>query len=150
MNFKTDKQTIRDIELFSEKKRQASVFSVYNCLKTKGGQELLLQIFNSPSSDIEFLSNRKKEIQFFIDHDCTLELNSRNIDYIEYYLNLRRVPLKANILDATVDALTNKVSPDNDYFVITESTIHITQLLIDLKKFIEALKSFKQIGRAHV
>ena len=81
---------------------------------TKGGQELLYQIFNSPSSDLDFLTNRKNEIRFFIENDCHLKLNSRNIDYIEYYLNIRRVPLKANILDATVDGISNKIKPDND------------------------------------
>lgn len=143
MSFKIDKQSIRDIELFNERKKQTSVFTFYNCLVTKGGQELLYQIFNSPSSDLDFLTNRKNEIKFFIENDCHLKLNSRNIDYIEYYINIRRVPLRANILDATVDGLSNKINPDNDYFIITESIIHITQLLVDLKKFIKSTESLK-------
>lgn len=143
MSFKIDKQSIRDIELFSERKNQFSVFSFYNCLVSKGGQELLYQIFSSPSSDFEFLTNRRNEIKFFIDNDCHLKLNSRNIDYIEYHLNIRRVPLKANILDATVDGISNKFNPDNDYFIITESILHITQLLLDLRKFIKSTKSLK-------
>lgn len=143
MGFKIDKQSIRDIELFSERKKQTSVFSFYNCLVTKGGQELLYQVFNSPSSDIDFLINRKEEIKFFIEHNCHLKLNSRNIDYIEYYLNIRRVPLRANIIDATVDGISNKINPDNDYFIITESIIHITQLLVDLKNFIKSTDCLK-------
>lgn len=137
MSFKIDKQSIRDIELFPQRKNQVSVFSFYNHTVTKGGQELLYQIFNAPSSDLEFLINRKNEIKFFFENDCHLKLNSRNIDFIEYYLNIRRVPLKANLLDATVDGLSNKFSPDNDYFVIKESIIHITQLILDLDRFIK-------------
>jgi DNA mismatch repair ATPase MutS len=136
MIFKTDSQTIRDLELFGERKNQSSVFSIYNCTKTRGGQDLLYRIFNSPVSDIEFLENRRDEIRFFAENDCRLSLNPRSVDYIEYYLNIRRVPLKANILDATVAGLSNKINPDNDYFVITESIIHIAQLLADLKGFI--------------
>jgi DNA mismatch repair protein MutS len=141
MIFKTDIQTIRDLELFSERRKLPSVFNFYNCLVTKGGQELIYQIFNSPVSDFEFLSDRKGEIKFFIDNDCSLKLNSRNIDFIEYYLNIRRVPLKANLIDATLDGLSNKLSPDNDYFIITECIIHIAQLLTDLKLFIKTVKS---------
>ncbi len=142
MTFDIDKQTIRDIELFSDKKKKPFVFSFYNQSETKGGQELLFEIFHAPSSDIEFLSNRKKEISFFYDTDCSLKLNSRSIDFIEYYLTIRRVPLKANIIDATYDGLSNRFNPDNDYFVITESIIHITQLLIDLDLFIKSAKTF--------
>jgi DNA mismatch repair protein MutS len=142
MSFKFDKQTIRDLELFNNRKNQPSVFSFYNHTVTKGGQELLYQIFNTPSSDYAFLANRKKEIRFFFDNDCYLKLNSRNIDFIEYYLAIRKVPLKANIIDATVDGLSHKFNPKNDYFVITESIIHITQLLSDLKSFIKAAKTF--------
>jgi DNA mismatch repair ATPase MutS len=140
MSFTIDKQTYQDLELFSDKRKQLTVFSIYNCLSTKGGQELLYQIFNSPTADIEFLKNRTAEIQLFHQNKCKLELNSRSIDYIEFYLNIRRTPLKANILDAAFDHVSNKIKPDNDYFVITESIIHISQLLIDLKDFIQTLK----------
>jgi DNA mismatch repair protein MutS len=142
MTFNIDKQTIRDIELFGERKKKPSVFTYYNHTETTGGQELLFEIFNSPSSDIEFLNNRKKEIKFFFDNDIRLDLNSRNADFIEYYLNIKRVPLKANIIDATYDGLSNKLIPDNDYFIITESIIHVTQLLIDLDKFTKSITAY--------
>jgi|WetSurMetagenome_2_1015567.scaffolds.fasta_scaffold115137_1 DNA mismatch repair protein MutS len=143
MIFKTDKQSLIDLELFSHRKESPSVFGFYNGTITKGGQELLYQIFNAPSSDPEFLDNRTKEIKFFFENDCQLKLNSRSIDFIEYYLNIRRVPLKANIIDATIDGLSHKFKPDNDYYIIIESIINITQLLLDLKKFIKAAKKLK-------
>lgn len=143
MIFKTDKQSLRDLELFSHKMESPSVFGFYNGTITKGGQELLYQIFNAPSSDLEFLRNRNNDIRFFFDNDCLLNLNSRSVDFIEYYLNIRRVPLKANIIDATIDGLSNKFKPDNDYFIITESIINIAQLLLDLNKFIKTAKKLK-------
>ena len=92
MSFKVDKQTIKDIELFSEKIGNPSVFSFYNQTVTKGGEYLLYEIFRAPSSDIMFLENRKNEIKFFFDNDCYLKLNSRSIDFIEYYLKSGRTP----------------------------------------------------------
>lgn len=142
MTFSIDKQTIHDLELFGDKKSTHSIINYYNNLETQRGQELLFDLFNSPSLDIEFLNNRKREISIFYDNDCHLNLNSRNADFIEYYLNIRRIPLKANIIDATFDALSNKFTPDNDYFIITESIIHVTQLLIDLDQFTKAIKAF--------
>jgi len=140
MSFTIDKQTYLDLELFSERRKQSAVFSIYNSLSTKGGQELLYQIFNAPTSDIEFLKNRTADIDLFHLNKCKLELNNRSIDFIEFYLNIKRTPLKANILDAAVDHVANRIKPDNDYFVITESIIHISQLLKDLKDFIQPLK----------
>jgi DNA mismatch repair protein MutS len=143
MGFNIDKQSMHDLELFNERNKQVSVFSFYNCAVTKGGQELLFQIFSSPSSDIEFLTNRKNKISFFFDNECYLKLNPRSIDNIAYYLTIRRDPLRANFIDATVDGLSNKINPSNDYFIISESITIIIQLLIDLKKFIESTKSLK-------
>lgn len=140
MSFSIDKQTYLDLELFSEKRKQTTVFSIYNCLATKGGQELLYQIFNSPVSDFEFLVNRTADIELFYLNQCNIQLNNRSIDFIEFYLNIRRTPLKANIFDAAVDHVAHKLKPDNDYFVITEGLIHISQLLIDLRSFIQTLK----------
>ena len=152
MIFTVDKQTIIDIELYSQKKNQTSIFSFYNNLVTKGGQELLYAIFNNPSIEIEFLENRKKEIKFFFVNDCHLKLNSRSIDFIEYYLNSRRVPLKANIIDATLDGLSNKFNPDGDYFNITQGIIHIAGLLASLNEFIKAAKTLNltKTLRSHI
>ena len=146
MTFKADKQTIKDIELFAEKKGNPSLFSFYNQTITKGGESLLYEIFKAPSSDIEFLENRKNEIKFFVDNGCYLKLNSRSIDFIEYYLNSRRVPLKANIIDATVNAISNKLIPNSDYYTITEGIINISQLLVDLDIFIKEAKSYNIDG----
>ncbi len=141
MTFQVDKQTLKDIQVFNERKSQLSVFTFYNQIETKGGQELLYEIFKAPSSDIKFLENRKREIKFFFENDCHLKLNSRSVDFIEFYLNSRRVPLKANIIDATVNGLSHKFNPDSDYHIITEGIIHITQLLLSLDSFIEIIKS---------
>ena len=146
MSFKVDKQTIKDIELFSEKKGNPSVFSFYNQTVTKGGESLLYEIFRAPSSEIKFLENRKKEIKFFFDNDCYLKLNSRSIDYIEFYLKSSRTPLRANIIDATVNAISNKLIPNSDYYTITEGIIHISQLLVDLDIFIKEVKSYNIAG----
>jgi len=141
--FKTDKQTITDLDIFRFKKDFTSILSFYDETRTKGGQELLFQVFNSPSTDLDFLLNRTNEIKLFFDNDFHLPLNSRSIDYIEYYLNIRRVPLKPNIIDATYNGISHRFNPDNDYYIITESIINITQLLISLKKFINAAQKIQ-------
>jgi DNA mismatch repair ATPase MutS len=142
MTFDLDKQTIRDLELFPEKRNDKSILSVYNRTATIGGRELLYEVFSSPVNNLELLQDRQKEINFFVNNDCFFKLNSGQLDYIEWYLRNQRVPLKDNIIDATVDSVRNKLKPDSDYRTISEGILHIVRLLNKLDLFIEEARLF--------
>lgn len=136
MRFDIDKQTVKDLELFAEKRNDKSVFSVYNRTSTIGGRELLYEIFGSPITDRVSLENRKKEINFFYTNECSIKLPSTDLDYIEWYLKIQRVPLRDNIIDAAVDSVRNKLKPDNDYHTISQGILHIIRLLNKIDLFI--------------
>lgn len=142
MLFDIDKQTIRDLNLFEERTKDKSVFSVYNHSETKGGQEKMYKLFRTPVSDLESLQSRKAEINFFFEHDCALKLKSRHLDFIEHYLINDRVPLRNNIIDAAYDGLCNKLLSNGDYWIISNGILHAIHLLIDLEKFVDEAKSF--------
>lgn len=137
MAFKIDKQTLSDIELFSQNEKMPSIFGFYNRTATIGGQELLYKIIRSPFSDKGFLENRKDEIRFFHNLNNSLKLDRRQLDFIEYYLKSRRVPLKNNFIDAAKSSLANKLKSNNDYYTIGEGIIHLSTLLKDLKEFLQ-------------
>ncbi|TFH39787.1 MAG: hypothetical protein E4G95_00155 [Bacteroidia bacterium] len=140
MAFRIDKQTLSDLGLFSQNEKTPSLFGFYNRTATIGGQEQLYKIIRSPFSDIGFLENRKAEIRFFHNLNDTLKLNRRQLDYIEYYLKSRRVPLKNNFIDAVRNSLANKLKSDNDYYNIGEGIIHLSSLLKDLKEFLQNIQ----------
>jgi DNA mismatch repair ATPase MutS len=142
MTFDIDKQTIKDLELFPDKKKDKSILSAYTRTETIGGRDLLYELFNSPISNLDFLQNRTNEINFFFSNDCSIKLNSGQLDYIEWYLRNQRVPLKDNIIDAAFDSVKNKFKPDSDYHTISEGILHIIRLLNKLNLFIEEAKSF--------
>jgi len=142
MIFDIDKQTIRDLELFPERRNDKSILSVYNRTATIGGKELLYEVFSTPVTNLDFLQNRQNEINFFVTNDSFIKLNSGQLDYIEWYLRNQRVPLKDNIIDATVDSIRNKLKPDSDYYIISEGILHILRLLNKLDLFLEEARSF--------
>ncbi len=142
MPFDIDKQTLKDLEIFPDRKNDNSIYSFYKRTTTVGGQELLHEMFNTPVSDFEFLQNRKNEIDFFFENNLCLELNSDQLDFIEYYLRNQRVPLKGNIIDATFDGVKNKLKLDRDYYTISKGILHIIQLLCKLKLLLAELQSF--------
>jgi DNA mismatch repair protein MutS len=143
MIFDIDKQTIRDLEIFADKRNAKSIYNFYKRTETKGGEESLYEMLNAPVSDLEFLQARKDSICFFINHDCRLILHSRQIDYAEFYLRNRRFPLRDNIIDATFNGISNKFSPDSDYYIISEGVFHIIQFLDDLLTFIKEVESLQ-------
>jgi ABC-type multidrug transport system ATPase subunit len=140
--FDVDKQTIRDLELFPDRRNDNSIYSFYKRTTTVGGQELLHEMFNTPVSDFEFLQNRKSEIAYFFENNLCLELNTDQLDFIEYYLRNQRVPLKDNIIDASFDGIKNKLKLDRDYYTISKGILHIIQLLSKLKLFLTESQSF--------
>lgn len=140
--FKVDKQTIRDLEIFPDRRNDNSLYSFYKRTTTVGGQELLHEMFNTPVSDFEFLQNRKNEIALFFENNLCLELNSDQLDFIEYYLRNQRVPLKDNIIDASFDGVKNLLKLDRDYYTISKGILHIIQLLSKLKLFLAESQSF--------
>lgn len=137
MAFRIDKQTLSDIGLFSQNEKTPSLFGFYNRTSTIGGQEQLYKIISSPFSDKGFLENRKAEIRFFYKLNNSLNLNKRQLDYVEYYLKTRRIPLRNNFIDATKDRLANKLKPGNEYYTIGEGIIHLLGFLKDFKIFLE-------------
>jgi DNA mismatch repair protein MutS len=143
MIFDIDKQTTRDLEIFADKKSAKSIYNFYKRTETNGGQETLHEMIIVPVSDLVFLQDRKDSISFFINHDCLLKLHSRQIDYVEFYLRNRRFPLRDNIIDATFNGISNKLSPDSDYYIISEGVFHIIQFLDDLLKFIKEVESLQ-------
>ena len=140
--FDVDKQTIRDLEILPDRRNDNSIYSFYKRTTTVGGQELLHEMFSNPVSDFEFLQNRKYEIAFFYENNLCLELNSDQLDFIEYYLRNQRVPLKDNIIDASFDGVKNKLKLDRDYYTISKGILHIIQLLNKLKLFLAESQSF--------
>jgi DNA mismatch repair protein MutS len=142
MLFDIDKQTERDLNLFQDRSSDKPIFSIYSHTATKGGQEMMNKLFRTPVSDIELLQGRKDEINFFFAHDCVLKLKSRHLDFIEHYLNIDRIPLRNNIIDATFNGIINKLSENGNYWIISNGILHTVWLLNDLKIFINDTISF--------
>lgn len=136
MFFEVDRQTTRDLNLFDDRSRGRSVFSVYNRTITKGGQEMLYKLFHHPVSDREFLQYRREEINFFFQNNCWLPLQSKQTEFIEHYLTNERVPLRSNFIDAAYNGLMNKLSSDGNYWIISNGIFFTLKLLCDLQEFI--------------
>ncbi len=138
-SFRIDNQTKSDLELFHRDGNSPSLFNHYNRTTTIGGREYLYKIISNPVSDVDYLENRKAEINFFVTAGSFIKLKRRQIDFIEYYLGNRRIPLKGNIIDAARDKFLSLLKPDNDYYVISQGIFSLLHLFKDFKDFFPGL-----------
>ena len=64
MSFKTDKQTLDDLNIFSKPGKE-SVFNIYNHTHTSGGSDILEKLFMFPLDEVHAINKRSLTIQYF-------------------------------------------------------------------------------------
>ncbi|MCD0488363.1 hypothetical protein LPB86_08985 [Pedobacter sp. MC2016-14] len=86
MSFSVDKQTLDDLNIFNKKGRD-SVYGLFNRSRTRGGAEILEQMFRYPLSDAGAINQRSQLIRFFQDSKISFPFKGEWFDLIEQYLS---------------------------------------------------------------
>jgi len=85
MSFSVDKQTLDDLNIFNKKGRD-SVFGLFNHTRTRGGAEIMEQMFRYPLSDAGAINQRLEVIRFFQSTAAAFPFKEEWFDLIEQYL----------------------------------------------------------------
>lgn len=85
MGFKTDKQTLDDLNITGKFKAQ-SVFSLFNDTHTDGGEKLLDAMFQQPLSDVDAINNRSEVFTYFHNKKLLFPFKPSTIQAAETYL----------------------------------------------------------------
>lgn len=85
MSFIADKQTIEDLNLLG-KYRQNSIFSLFNKVKTGGGEKLLGALFQTPLADDETINRRSAIFQYFQSKKIIFPFSNEEFGQMENYL----------------------------------------------------------------
>src|SRR5687768_16616899 len=97
MNFIADKQTLEDLNLLGKFKSN-SIYSLFNKVKTIGGERLLDDMFKKPMLDANAINARTELFKYFQAKNLTLPLDRESFATVENYLS-NYAP--ANIISAT-------------------------------------------------
>ncbi|MBC8984532.1 hypothetical protein H9X96_01930 [Pedobacter sp. N36a] len=133
-NFKMDRQTFRDLNVFNDASGDESIFSFFKATRTLGGKEKILEMMEHPSSDFHLLNGRKSAIKYFYDYKIQLEVKSEQLDLIGYYLKFNKVLSRNNMLDALVDFIGNNST--NDYYIVTKGLEFLISTVKYVSRFI--------------
>ncbi|WP_205512843.1 MutS-related protein [Longitalea arenae] len=85
MGFKTDKQTLDDLNITGKYKAH-SLFSLFNDTHTGGGEKLLELMFQQPLSDALAINQRSDVFKFFHNKKLSFPFNPSTIQAAETYL----------------------------------------------------------------
>ncbi len=139
VGFDLDKQTIKDLEIFVDSRSANSISNFYNQTKTFGGKNFLYQLMKNPITDINELRQRTELIQFIQENDFELKINSGQFEFIEHYQRLNIAPLRNNFVDAFLQNLSYRITPNNNYYIIEYGVQQLGYLFVQLKEKIETL-----------
>jgi len=88
MNFNTDKQTVDELNLLG-KFRQGSVYHLFNEVKTRGGEQLLDQMFRNPLLDATSINQRSSIFHFFQQSNLSFSFDVQQLNIMREYLDVR-------------------------------------------------------------
>jgi DNA mismatch repair protein MutS len=142
LNFELDRQTLKDLDIFSEGSTNHSVFHYYNRTKTSGGKDCLLKIMQHPLTDIKHLRNRVELIRFLASTGFELKINVGQFDFIEHYLRLNIPTLRNNLVDTVFQRLSYLLKPTNEYYLIQKGILQLKFLFNHLKEKLVILNRF--------
>lgn len=86
MNFIADKQTLEDLNLLG-KYKQHSIFSLFNKVKTTGGEQLLSKMFQNPMTDPEAINNQSDIFKYFQSIPTGFPFSNEQFGAMENYLS---------------------------------------------------------------
>lgn len=84
MSFSIDRQTIEELNL-PGKFRSGSVYSLFNHVKTRGGEQLLDKMFLSPLEDPETINERTAVFQFFQREQLSFPFDAGQVGLMREY-----------------------------------------------------------------
>lgn len=139
MKFNIDEQSFRDLNIFSSFSDTEAIVNLFKHTKTIGGREMVIEMMRNASADLKFLSDRTAAISWFLERHIILDINSHQLDLIDHHLKHNKRHLKANLLDATVDFLKNKITAGADYYVVESGLKNFLKLAKFLKEYLQVI-----------
>lgn len=86
MNFSIDAQTLEELNLLG-KFRHGSVYSMFNQVKTRGGEQLLDHMFRTPLTNAVAIVERSSIFRFFQQADTVFPFDAKEISTMREYLD---------------------------------------------------------------
>ena len=147
MSFSADKQTTDDLNLLA-KYKPGSVYSLFNTVRTRGGERLLDEMFRSPLSDHRAINERSDVFRYLSASPVTFPFTGQQISVVEDYVGMGG---NSNGLAMTVSVgrlrLLEAAVNDKRYSIIREGVEATVGFLQGCRDFIGRFAPSGQSGQ---
>lgn len=138
MSFITDKQTLNDLHIFG--RRESAIYNLFNKTQTRGGSQILEELFITPLADIDKINRRSAVIQYFRDQQIAFPFRNEAFDAIEHYLENTD---ERTLLNADEDTLQRKLrnymGADTEYAWLHNGVIALIEVINGLHDFLQSI-----------
>lgn len=144
MGFIADKQTLDDLNVLGKYKPN-SVYSLFNKVRTNGGERLLDSMFHHPLSDAGEINERSKVFKYFQQKNFEFPFKKKEYSIVENYLNSESGGNAVLSFARTFrKKFLNYIGLDQEYKLIKEGILSSIELLNVLKNFIDTMQEQDQ------
>lgn len=139
MSFIADKQTLQDLNLLG-KYKQNSIYSLFNKVKTSGGERLLEEMFNHPLTEALAINHRSSIFKYFQVRNLQFPFQRDTFNVVENYLSMAAA---GNPVVSIVSLFTKKISGpllrDDQFQIIHNEVLTSIDALNTLRIFLNIL-----------
>lgn len=130
-NFTIDKQSLDELNLMG-KFRQGSVYFLFNRLQTRGGEQLLDQLFGKPLTDEAVINSRADIFRFFQQAKLEFPFDAGQVALMREYIDAAgRKSMMATYAGILLKKLLSSLARDERYKVLIQG---LQATIVTLKK----------------
>lgn len=140
MSFIADKQTLEDMNLMGKYKPN-SVYSIFNQVRTAGGERLLDEMFRHPLKDPESINLRSSIFRYFQDNNLEFPFKGEEFNVIENYLSMGTAGNRVAVMTGVFyKKISEYLLRDDQFKTLYAGLLHAIEGLKSLREFFNALK----------
>lgn len=156
MSFIVDKQTLNDLGIFSHKK-EISIYGLFNNARTRGGAQILEEMFYNPLDNYELIRRRAALISYFQRTDAAFPFKAIWFDAAEFYLSDtdERTRIVASHAEKSEGAniqrkLKKLIKTDTEFEQAEQGMVSLINIINTLDEFTKAMLSDDEIRKVTV
>ena len=155
MSFIIDKQTLNDLGIFSHKK-EISVYALYNNARTRGGSQILEEMFYNPLDNYELIKRRSALIGYFQRTSQFFPFKAIWFDAAEFYLSdtdeRTRIVSNPELGNSEKSALQRRlkkiIKTDTEFEQAERGIISLIEIINTLNDFTATMAQDEEISSA--
>ncbi|AXY73709.1 DNA mismatch repair protein [Paraflavitalea soli] len=146
MNFTIDRQSLDELNLMG-KFRSGSVYFLFNKVKTRGGEQLLDQLFSTPLTDEEAINQRVAMFRFFRQAGLEFPFDAGQVGLMREYIDAAGSQGRvATHLHVVLKKTLSSLARDGQYKVLIQG---LQATIVTLKKCHAFAAMLAQMGGAY-